>query len=368
MKSDVYFIEFGSTGKKRFLEKIDKVLQDMKLNKFIREDAIVGIKMHFGEAGNTTFIPPVYIRHLIDIFKRYKWKMFLTDTNVIYRGRRKNAIEHLILAAEHGYSYTTMGIPVIISDGVRSESFTEVEIDGEIYKRVKVAGGIASCEGLIVVSHFKGHIVAGFGGALKNLGMGCVSKQQKYEMHSTVKPKVKREKCTGCKICVRWCIYNAIIIKEGKAEIQENICTGCAECIAECPVNAIRIPWDEDKNFFQKKMVESAKGVIKVLKNKLLYINFLINITPDCDCMTYSDKPLVPDIGVLISFDPVAIDQASFDLVKQKEGCKGTRAKEKIKSGDDKFKAVYPSVDSQIQLEHAEKIGLGSREYKLIKL
>jgi len=362
-KSIVYFTSFRSTAKSKFFTRFKNIL-DKEVKNLARKNNIVGIKTHFGEGDNMGYVSPYYIRKLIEFLKPYEWKLFVTDTNTIYTGRRVNAVDHIELALSHGFSFTTINAPVIIADGVRGNDYREIEVDGEFYKKVKIASGIVNCDALIVVTHFKAHLATGFGGVLKNLGMGCAARPHKYDMHATVSPKIKKEHCIGCGECLKWCPSGAIKIIDGKAQINPEICIGCGECISACPQRCIKIPWDEKTENLQKKMVETAAGVIKALNSKIFYISFLNNITPDCDCLGYSDTPIVPDIGVLFSCDPVAIDKASVDLVNQSEGIKGTALNKNFEKGADKFKALR-TVEWDIQLKHAEKMGIGTTNYEL---
>ncbi|MBN1898755.1 MAG: DUF362 domain-containing protein [Spirochaetes bacterium] len=365
-KSLVCFTSFRSNPKNKFINRLKNILQMLNVKDLSKKRGIVGIKTHFGEKGCTTFIQPVYIRQIIDLLKPYDWKLFVTDTNTIYLGERANSVDHMNLAIQHGFTLSSLGAPVIISDGVRGNAFKEVEIEnGQFYKKVKVAWDIAHCNALVVVSHVKGHMLSGFGGALKNLGMGCAPRTHKYSMHANLTPVVKKDKCIGCGECVNWCPGEAIKVIDTKAKIDAKLCIGCGECIGACPERAINLPWDESAANVQRKYVETARGVMKALGQKIFFINFINNVTPDCDCMSHSDASLVPDIGVAFSFDPVALDKASVDLVNQSEGIRGSSLSKNFAAGEDKFKDVFPHLDWNVQLEHAVKLGLGSKNYEL---
>lgn len=356
IKTIVYFTELRSSAKNNFFERLYKILKNLNLSELAPKNSLVGIKTHFGEGDNISTVHPYYIKKIIDFIKPFGWKVFVTDANTIYVGSRVNAVDHINLAISHGYSWTTLGAPIIIADGLRGNDYKEIEIEGgKFYKKVKVASAIANSDALIVITHFKGHIIGGFGGALKNLGMGCAPRAHKYDMHANMVPRIKKESCIGCGICMKWCPADAIKVIQGKAQIDQKLCIGCGDCISACPQNCVKIPWDESPVNTQKKWVETAKGVIKALQSKILYINFLNNINPECDCMSYFDKPITPDIGVLISYDPVAIDLASVELINKSENT-------------DKFKSLYPEIDWRIQIDYAKELGIGSTDYQLIKI
>ncbi|MBW2111149.1 MAG: DUF362 domain-containing protein [Deltaproteobacteria bacterium] len=295
---------------------------------------------------------------------------FLTDANTLYAGSRGNSVDHLRTAVENGFAYSVVNAPLIIADGLRGASFSRVRIDQEIVKTAFIARDIVEADMLVSVAHFKGHELSGFGGTIKNLGMGCAARRGKLDQHSDLSPKVKRKKCVGCGDCVEHCAQQAISLKDEKAVIDQKRCVGCGECILICPNSAIDVQWNADIPLFQKKMAEYTLAVLKGKEGKAFFLNFLTDISPACDCYGHSDAPIVPDIGVVASTDPVAIDQASVDLVNQQAGTEQscltrclTRCTDK---GEDKFRGVYPKIDWTIQLDHAEEIGIGRRGYELV--
>ena len=376
MKSDVFFADLKAGGK-TLLDKLDVLLDRTDLKGKIKERDLVAIKLHFGEKGNTAFIRPIFLRRVVDRVKQNKGKPFLTDTNTLYRGMRQEAISHLTNAYENGFAYSVVDAPILIADGLRGNSAMKVRIDKPIFKTVSIAREICMADALITVTHFKGHELSGFGGALKNLGMGCSSREGKLSQHSNISPQVKGKSCKGCERCLSWCAQKAISMqppqsgvetKQTIALIDPKKCVGCGECILTCPSGAIQIQWNESIPIFQKKMVEHAYGAVRKKKGKVLYLNFLTQISPACDCYGYSDAPIVNDIGMLSSEDPVAIDQASVDLVNSEAGNRSSRLKGAWNPGENKFRAIYPEVDWNIQLTYAEEIGLGTREYELIKI
>ncbi|MCX8084435.1 MAG: DUF362 domain-containing protein [Calditerrivibrio sp.] len=354
MRPTVYFASVKNKKHTSSLNKIKKLLNKCSPEKFFSKGEIIAIKTHFGELGNTAFVSPIYLRPVVEVLKNLKTNPYLTDTNTLYVGMRTNSVDHLHNVNLNGFGYSTLGVPTIIADGLRGENSVDVEIGGKYLKSVKLASDIVNADGMVCVSHFKGHEVSGFGGAIKNLSMGCASRQGKLEMHSVTRPKVHQEKCTSCGRCLSACAHSAIDIKP-KAFINEK-CTGCARCIAVCPEGAIGINWDETTENTQLKMAEYALGVHKALRGKILYVNFLINISPACDCYPGNDAPICADIGFLSSTDPVAIDQASYDLVLKQF------------AGKDPFVDIYPYLSPEIQLSHAEYLGLGKREYDLITI
>jgi uncharacterized Fe-S center protein len=377
MKSSVFFSDLKVESGKNILDKLEVLLDRADLKGKIREKDLVAIKLHFGEKGNTAFVRPIFLRRIVDRVKELKGKPFLTDTNTLYTGTRSEAVSHLTTASENGFTESVVNAPILIADGLRGNSAMKVRIDKPIFKTVSIAREIYMADALIGVTHFKGHELSGFGGALKNLGMGCSSREGKLSQHSNISPKVKGKTCKGCERCLGWCAQEAISMQSPQSgvETKQNIafidpkkCVGCGECILTCPSGAIQIQWNESIPIFQKKMVEHAYGAVQKKKRKALYLSFLTQISPACDCYGYSDTPIVNDIGILSSEDPVAIDQASVDLVNDQEGNRSSKLPGAWKPGENKFRAIYPEVDWNIQLAYAEEIGMGTREYELIKI
>lgn len=339
------------------------MLAAVGLEKIICPDDLVALKLHFGEKDNQGYIKPHFITPVVEKVKSLKGRPFLTDTNTIYRGERDNAFSHLRIARLHGFG--DCGAPIIIADGLRGTDYVKVKITPPktaYFEEVKIASAIFQANALIGLAHFKGHVVTGFGGCLKNIGMGCASRVGKYTMHAGVLPKFEAGKCVGCGDCVRRCPGEALQIVKKKVRITPAKCLGCGECIVICQRGAWSIPWDDSTEKVQKKMVEYAWGTLLGLnrngdggKKKAIFINFINFITKDCDCMATEQEPLIGDIGIVVSSDPVAIDRASVDLVNQK-------------AGKDLFSEVQPSTDWRIQLSYAEQLELGSQDYKLLKI
>jgi len=376
-KNKVFFSDLKVVSGKPLLDKLDVLLDCVNLQGKVREKDLVAIKLHFGEKGNTAYVRPIFLRRIVERVKQCKGKPFLTDTNTLYIGTRSEAISHLTTAYQNGFSFSVVDAPILIADGLRGNSSVKVRIDLPIFKTVSIARDIYMADALICVTHFKGHELSGFGGALKNLGMGCSSREGKLSQHSNISPRVKKRECKGCERCLPWCPQEAISMESPEtgtgggakvAVIDPKKCIGCGECILTCPHSAIQIQWNESTALFQKKIVEHAFGAIQKKKGKVLYLNFLTNISPACDCYGYSDTPIVRDIGILSSEDPVAIDQASVDLINREEGNRSSKLTKNWGVGEDKFRALYPEVDWSIQLTYAEEIGLGTRNYELIRI
>jgi hypothetical protein len=367
MKSKVYFTDLRATHKENLLKKIGKLAEAAGLSKVVGKKDLVAIKIHFGEMGNTAFIRPVFLRKIVESVKETGGIPFLTDANTLYAGTRSDAPSHLTTAVKNGFSYAVVEAPLVIADGLRGKSETPVAIKQKHFKEVYIGAEIVQADSLISVAHFKCHELSGFGGTLKNLGMGCASRRGKMAQHSTVCPAVKRKKCIGCGDCVGHCSQNAISLVDEKAVINPERCIGCGECILICPNSAIQIEWNQTIPSFLEKMAEYTMGVLKNKEGKAIFINFITDISPACDCYPYNDAPIVRNIGIVASNDPVAIDQASVDLVNSEQALPGSCI---INSGpgEDKFKAVYPAIDWSIQLVYAEKIGLGTREYEIVQI
>ena len=377
MKSIVSFSDLRVDSGKTLLDRLDALLDRANLKEKIKERDLVAIKLHFGEKGNTAFVRPIFLRRIVDWVKQYKGKPFLTDTNTLYRGMRQEATSSLTNAYQNGFSYSMVDAPILIADGLRGNSAVRVTIDKPNFKTVFIAHDIYTADVVISVAHFTGHELCGFGGALKNLGMGCASREGKLSQHSNISPRVKAKGCKGCEVCLTTCAQEAISMRPPKASIESEYmiafidskkCIGCGECILTCPTGAIKVQWNETIPIFQKKMVEYAYGAVQEKKGKVLFLNFLTEISPACDCWGHSDTPIVNDIGILSSEDPVAIDQASADLVNGQEGNRSSKLPKHWNPGEDKFRALYPEVDWGIQLAHGEEIGLGTREYELIRI
>ncbi len=367
-KSRVYFTDLRTRSGSNLYQKLGLLFDRAGFAGIVQKKDLTSIKLHFGERGGSGFIRPIFIRPIVEKVKEAGGKPFLVDTNTLYAGSRSNSYDHLFLAEEHGFTSAVTGAPLLIGDGLRGQSFQEVEIEGKHLKVAYIAADIAHCDSLIGVAHFKLHLGAGFGGAIKNIGMGCASIAGKLAQHSNLRPRIKAKLCTGCQRCLSYCLPEAIEMVEGKAFIVEERCTGCGECIPVCPTQAVKVRWDVAAPDLQERMVEYLWAVVKGKEGRMGYFNFLLNITPDCDCFDRSDAPLVPDIGILASRDPVAVDQASVDLLNGSPGLESSALTCSHRPGEDKIKDIYPEIDYRIQLAYGEKMGLGKRGYKLVRV
>jgi uncharacterized Fe-S center protein len=366
--SQVFFTDLRASSKGNLMDKVERLLDSIGLKEMIPPRALVAVKLHFGERGNLAFIRPNFIRRIVDIVKGLEADPFITDTNTLYAGTRGNSVSHLNTAIQNGFAYAVVNAPLIIADGMRGASSTAVKIDQEYIKNAHIGREIVESDALISVAHFKGHELSGFGGTIKNVGMGCASRKGKLVQHSDLSPKVKAKKCIGCGECVEHCAQSAIVLKNEKADINSKKCVGCGECILICPNQAIDVQWNADIPIFQKKMVEYSLAVLKGKKERAVFLNFLTQISPACDCYGHNDAPIVQDLGIMASRDPVAIDQASADMINQQLALEGSVLTKNRGVGEDKFSGLYPKVDWTIQLEYGEKIGLGVRTYELVKV
>jgi len=368
MKSNVYFIDLRATAKENLVAKLARLLDTAGLSQTIKQRDLVAVKLHFGEQGNTAFIRPVFIRKIVESIKNIGAVPFLTDANTLYAGTRSDSVHHLSTAIQNGFAYAVVDAPIVIADGLRGKSETAVTVNQKNFKKVYIGSDIMEADALISVAHFKGHELSGFGGAIKNAGMGCASRRGKLAQHSTVAPEVIEEKCVGCGDCMEHCSQNALSLEKEKAVLDAKKCIGCGECIIICPNDAIQIQWNQDIPVFLENMVEYTMGVLKNKAGKTLFVNFITDISPACDCYGHNDAPIVRNIGIVASTDPVAIDQASVDLVNREQALPESCLTKNIEKGEDKFKGIYPNVDWTIQLDYAQSLGLGSRNYNLNKI
>ena len=357
MVPKVYFIKSAiEDGEKVISDKAKRLFEKAGFAKCFQENDFTAVKIHIGEKGNKTYLKAPCLKGLIDELVGLKTKPFLTDTSTLYPSKRHNAIDHAILASEHGFDVKGLGIPFIPPDGLFGTSETVVKINGELNKEVSIAYDIVRVQSILTVSHVTGHIGTCFAATLKTLGMGCASKKGKMRQHAAFKPSVDTSKCVGCGECYRHCPETAINMADLKAHIDKDKCIGCAECLAVCRFDAVQHDWEKDIKILECSIAEHAKGALMGKEGHAAFINFAISITHDCDCMCNPDHNIVKDIGILGSTDPVAVDAAAIDLMEKTAG----KPLDKI--------SEYPNLNGKWQIEHAEKIGLGSRKYTLIPL
>ncbi len=370
-KSKVYFTDFHTPyGGPSMLKKLHNLLIKAGMDKIDFKNKFVAIKMHFGEPGNVSYLRPNYAKVVVDFVKERGGKPFLTDCNTLYVGRRKEALEHLSAAYENGFSPFSTGCHIIIADGLRGldEAYVPVP-NGEYVKEAKIGRALMDADIVISLTHFKGHEMAGFGGAIKNIGMGGGSRAGKMEQHNDGKPKVNKAACIGCGSCVRICAHGGPTVTDKKASIDPQKCVGCGRCIGACPEDAIYTDYKTTVKKLNCKMAEYAWAIVH--DRPTFHISLIMDVSPNCDCHAENDVPIVADIGMLASSDPVALDQACADLVNAAPPIAGSQLDVNLKKSKakdaDYFEMTTPDSEWKTCLEHAEKIGMGSRKYELIK-
>ncbi len=368
MSASVWMADFRAGNRENMFNKLERLLEHAELSQVISTEDLSAIKIHFGEKGGHAYIRPVFIRTVVDAIRDLGGKPFLTDSCTLYPGQRKEAVSALNCAIVNGFAYAVVGAPLIMCDGLRGHSSRRIPIAGELLQSADIGIEILEADNLIAVSHFKCHELTGFGGTIKNLAMGCSSREGKLEQHSSVAPVVAEKLCTRCGACLPGCSHGAIEIGPDSASVDPQLCTGCGRCISLCPTRAMQIQWNEESGKVMRKMAEYALAALDGKQGKKLFINFITQVSPSCDCYGHSDAAIVPDIGILASTDPVALDQACADLVNQAQGLPDTALSSGHEPGGDKFRGVHPQIDWEITLEHGEKIGLGTRQYELKRL
>jgi hypothetical protein len=362
--SKVFFTDLRTGSKGNIAAKIRRLFARGGFEGTIAKNDLVAVKTHFGEYGNIAYVPPPVIRVFVDIALGLGGKPFVTDSNTLYRGSRSNAVDHLRNAGMNGFVTESLGCPVIIADGLRGNDYRTIPFDGKHYRELKVSSAIHDAHSVIMVSHVKGHELYGFGGALKNIAMGCVPPSGKQTIHSEFKPRVNEAGCTACGNCIKKCPVNAIALNANKkARIDQEICIGCGECVVVCPEGAIPVVWKTDSKPLHERTAEYVKGVLDAKPGKWVFFNFLMNISPDCDCFPWNDAPIVPNIGILASGDPVAIDTASADLVNRAAPLPGSRIAEGEAAADNITR--ISGKGWEYLLEHCEKLGIGENRYEL---
>ncbi len=380
MASQVYFTNLRTAYNNSLLTKIQHLVLAAGLEDIVRKGGLTAVKLHFGERGGTAFIRPLLVRPVVDALLKAGARPFLTDTGTLYVGSRGSAVDHLNTAVLNGFDYSVAGAPLIIADGLDGADEISVAVNLKHFSEVLIASTIVRADALVSLAHFKLHDAAGFGGAIKNIGMGAASRKGKMAQHSEVAPKIIAKKCIGCGLCAQQCAHGAILMVERPAgvaapdssvaqlvRIDRTLCVGCAQCIHACAQGALTINWDTDCAKLMEKIAEYAAGALKGKEKRSLFINFLTQISPACDCYPFSDAPIVADIGIAASRDPVALDQACVDLLNKSAHLPSSRL-EGEKHYPDKIRALYPKLDWERQLIHAQEVGLGSREYELVEI
>ncbi|MFY9116120.1 MAG: DUF362 domain-containing protein [Bacteroidales bacterium] len=370
--SNVYYTNLRSRPGRSLPKKMELLVKAAGIGDLPCKDKFTAIKIHFGELGNMAFLRHNYAARMAELLKNMGARPFLTDTNTLYSGSRSNAVDHLHTAFLNGYNAISVPhAPVIIADGLKGTDEVVIPLpEGEYCKEARIASAIAGADVLVSMTHFKGHEQAGFGGALKNVGMGGASVGGKLHMHSDSQPVIARENCIGCNVCVANCRHKAVTLDaERKAVIDYEICVGCGQCIAVCQYDAARPGKYSSTQELTAKIAEYALAVLRDKPH--FHVAFIMDVSPHCDCWSMNDVPIVPDIGMLASFDPLALDQACFDLVRKAPAMPDSMANPEGKEtleGADKFTCVHPRTDGVFGLAHAEKMKLGSRTYTLIEV
>lgn len=368
--SNVYFTDLRVKNGDNLLTKLQRLIKTAGIGNIDFTDKYVAIKMHFGEPGNLAFLRPNYAKAVADIVKELGGKPFLTDCNTLYVGGRKNALDHLDSANLNGFNPTTTGCQIIIADGLKGTDETLVPVEGGTYiKEAKIGRAVMDADVFISLSHFKGHESTGFGGALKNIGMGCGSRAGKMEMHSAGKPHVDQNLCVGCQMCAKICAHDAPEFENKKATINHDKCVGCGRCIGVCPKDAILSASDESNEILNCKIAEYTKAVID--NRPHFHISLVIDVSPYCDCHGENDAAIVPNVGMFASFDPVALDMACAEAVNAQPVLSNSMLgdcseEERARHNHDHFHSIFPETCWETAISHGEKIGIGNSKYKLI--
>ena len=373
-KSKVYFTDFRTKLGEGLPTKLKRLMKAAGIAEIDMENKFVAIKMHFGEMGNISYLRPNYAKAVADVVKELGGIPFLTDCNTLYPGSRKNAIEHMYCAWENGFTPLTVGCPVIIADGLKGTDDVEVPVrGGEYIEKAKIGRAVMDADIFISLTHFKGHEMTGFGGTLKNIGMGCGSRAGKKDQHSNGKPTIDPGLCRGCRRCMHECANQGLEFdpESRKMHVNENNCVGCGRCIGACNFDAISFENDAATQILNCRMAEYTKAVIDGRPN--FHISLIVDVSPNCDCHAENDAPILPNIGMFASFDPLALDQACADACLKQEPLPNSQLSDRMKEDGfedhhDHFENTTPDSEYKTCLAHAEKIGLGSREYELIQI
>ncbi len=362
-RTKVYFTTFRTSLQENLQQKLMRLMLTAGMDQIDFENKYVAIKLHFGEPGNLAFLRPNYARTVVDLVKQLGGKPFLTDCNTLYPGGRKNALDHLESAYQNGFNPYNLGCHLLIADGLKGTDDIEVPVDGEYVKNAKIGRALMDADIVISLTHFKGHEMAGFGGAIKNIGMGGGSRAGKMEMHSAGKPIVYEDRCIGCGACAKACAHKAPILENRKMRIDHAKCVGCGRCIGACPVDAIDAANDESATVLNCKMAEYTKAILQDRPH--FHISLVCDVSPVCDCYGVNDIPVIGDIGMFASFDPVALDLACADACN-----KMPRSQEVAFEIEDTdlFHALHAVTDWRAQINHGVKIGLGTDAYELVQI
>ncbi|WP_251318120.1 DUF362 domain-containing protein [Flintibacter muris] len=373
--SKVYFTDFHTQAYGDGLPtKLKKLMKRGGIQDLDLDGKFVAIKMHFGELGNLSFLRPNYARAVVDVVKELGGKPFLTDCNTMYPGSRKNALEHLECAWQNGFTPLTVGCPILIGDGLKGTDDVAVPVEGgEYVTEAKIGRAIMDADVFISLTHFKGHEMTGFGGTIKNIGMGCGSRAGKKEQHASGKPKINASACRGCGRCQKECANSGLVFDEQarKMTVDDVHCVGCGRCLGACNFDAIYFENDNAQAALNCRMAEYTKAV--VAGRPQFHISLIVDVSPNCDCHAENDVPILPNLGMFVSTDPLALDQACVDACLAAEPMPGSQLAQHLADPSfhdhhDHFTNSTPESEWRSCLAHAEKIGLGSRKYELIRL
>lgn len=371
-KAKVYYTDFRAKIGEGLPTKLKRLIKAAGIGDIDMDGKFVAVKMHFGELGNLSFLRPNYARAVVDVVKEFGGVPFLTDCNTLYPGSRKNAIEHLYCAWENGFTPMTVGCPIIIGDGLKGTDDIEVPVEGgEYIDKAKIGRAVMDADIFISLSHFKGHETTGFGGAIKNIGMGCGSRAGKKAQHMNGQPEIDRELCRGCRACLRECANDGLSFDEStrKMSINTQNCVGCGRCIGACNFDAIAFANYAATKDLNCRMAEYTKAVIQNRPN--FHVSLIVDVSPNCDCHAENDAPILPNIGMFASFDPLALDQACVDACLKATPLPNSQLAEAMEKEDfcdhhDHFENTTPNSEYKTCLAHAEKIGLGTRDYEIV--
>jgi uncharacterized Fe-S center protein len=367
MSSKVFFTDFRTKPNLNMLNKLERLVKAAGIEQIDFREKFTALKIHFGEPGNLAYIRPNYAAVIANIVRSIGGRPYFTDANTLYSGRRSNGVDHLKAAEENGYNSIATGCNVIIADGVKGTEYREIMINRKHCATAKIGSAIADADIFISLNHFKGHEMTGFGGAIKNIGMGSGSRGGKLEMHSTSHPRMNPESCVSCGICVKNCSQKAISFNaQRKAEINDELCIGCGQCVALCRYGAAQVVWDASSDVCSETIAEYALAVLRGKPH--FHVSFIMDVSPNCDCWNLNDAPIIPDIGIAASFDPVALDKACVDMVNAADPLPGTALTDSGFENGDKFTCIHSNTNWKSGLLHAQEIGVGSMEYELVRV
>ena len=367
MSSKVYFCNMRTVaGGLNLPQKLKNLIREAGIEKLDLKDKFVAIKMHFGEPGNIAYLRPQFPAAVAEVVKELGGRPFLCDCNTMYTGMRHNGLDHLHAAEIDGFNSATTGCYVIIGDGIKGDDEVVVPIDGELVQNAYIGRALRDADVIISLSHFKGHEMAGFGGCLKNLGMGGASIAGKRDQHSGSRPQVDPENCIGCGLCTTQCAYSAVKVTDGKAHVNHSVCVGCGRCVGVCPQKTIHFLDGNEEEILNKKIAEYAFAVVK--DKPSFHINVIMDVSTNCDCHGENDAAIIPNVGMMCSFDPVAVDIAAADMCLKQPIIGNSAAGESHHHSDDCFCKSHPNTDWRSQISQGEKIGLGSSHYELVEI